>query len=180
MGTLAHNWWAMIIRGIAAVVFGLLALFWPLQGFAAILLLFGAYAFIDGLFAAIAAIRAAAGHERWAALLLEGITGLGVAVLCFVAPAATALALLTLIAAWAVITGALELVAAYKLRESIEGEWLLGLAGVLSVVLGLAMLAWPRAAALAIVWALGCYAIAFGSTLIVLGLRLRGVRARAT
>lgn len=176
MGTLARNWWALLVRGIAAVIFGLLALFWPLASLRGLILLFGAYALVDGLFATVAAARAAAGHERWAALLLEGLTGIGAAVIAFVAPNAAALALLTLIAAWAVITGVLELLAAVKLRETIEGEWLLGLAGVLSIALGAAMLAWPRAAALAIVWALGAYAIAFGATLVVLGMRLRELR----
>lgn len=176
MGTLARNWWTLLVRGVIAVVFGLLALFWPFAGVAAITLLFGAYAFVDGLVATFASLRAAAGHERWAALLLEGVTGLGIGVITWVFPSVTALALLTFIAAWAVITGALELVAAVKLREVVEGEWLLGLAGVLSIALGIAMLVWPRAAALAIVWAVGAYAIAFGATLFVLGLRLRELR----
>ena len=173
MDALRRNGWALVVRGIAAVLFGLWALFWPSLTVAALVVVFGAFAFVSGLFALFGAVRAGAGNERWAALVLEGITGIAAGVLAWAEPTFTALAMLVLIAGWAVITGALELVAAFRLRELVEGEWLLGLAGGLSIALGVVMLAWPRAAALAIVWVLGAYAIAFGATLIALGFRMR-------
>lgn len=173
MESLAKNWWMVVVRGVLALIFGLLCFSRPWAGLAALVTFFGLYAIFDGFFALISAVRAAAGQRPWVALVLEGITGLVIGVIALVSPGSAAVAMLVLVSAWAIITGAMELSAAVRLRQEIEGEWLLGLAGVLSVLLGVLMLAWPRAGMLGLVYLLGAYALAFGATLITLGIKLR-------
>jgi uncharacterized membrane protein HdeD (DUF308 family) len=171
---LARNWWALVLRGLFAVLFGLAAFFWPGITLAALVLLFGAYALADGIFAIVAAITGADRRTRWWALLLEGIAGILAATATVFWPGLTALALLYLIAAWAIVTGIFEIVAAVRLRREIEGEWLLGLSGLASVLFGLYVAAFPGPGALAVVWIIGAYALFAGILLIALGLRLRG------
>lgn len=174
LDVLARNWWALVLRGLFAVLFGLAAFFWPGITLAALVLLFGAYALADGLFAIVAAITGADRQTRWWALLLEGIAGILAATVTVLWPGLTALALLYLIAAWAILTGVLEIVAAVRLRREIEGEWLLALGGVASVLFGLYVAVFPGAGALAVVWIIGGYALVAGVLLIALGVRLRG------
>ena len=176
---LARHWWALLLRGLFAVLFGVLAFIWPGLTLTVLVLLFGAYALADGLLAVVAALRAPAGDERWWVLLLEGVVGLIVGVLTFIWPAMTALALLYFIAAWAVVTGVLEVVAAVRRRRVISNEWLLILSGALSVLFGLVLMLMPVAGALAVVWLIGVYAIAFGLLLVALALRLRRLGATA-
>ncbi|HLI94520.1 MAG TPA: DUF308 domain-containing protein [Candidatus Baltobacteraceae bacterium] len=171
---LARNWWAIAIRGVAAILFGLCAFFIPGAALWALVILFGAYSLVDGIFAIIAAVRAAKAHERWGQLLVMGIFGVIVAAITWFAPGLTALALLYLIAAWAVVTGVFELVAAFELRKHIEGEVWWMLAGLLSIVFGLYLFWRPAAGALAVIWIIGAYAIVFGIFLLGLSLRLRG------
>jgi uncharacterized membrane protein HdeD (DUF308 family) len=171
---LARNWWALLIRGIAAVIFGLLAFVWPGATWFAIGILFGAYAFVDGVFAIVAAVRAVQAHERWWPFVLEGIVGLVIAGITFYDVGVTILALYFTIAAWAFLTGILELVAAVRLRKVITNEWMLIVGGLASVIFGALMVWHPGAGALAIVWLIGAYAIVFGITMIGLSLRLRG------
>jgi uncharacterized membrane protein HdeD (DUF308 family) len=171
---LARNWWVLALRGAIAVLFGLAAFVWPGITLAALVLLFGAYTLVDGVFAVIAALTGRSGHERWWVLLLEGLVGIAVGVLTFIWPAITEFALLYLIAAWAVVTGVIEIIAAIRLREELEGEWLLILGGIASVLLGLILLARPGAGALAVIWMIGAYAIVFGVLLVILAFRLRG------
>ena len=175
---LARNWWALALRGLLAVLFGVAAFVWPGITLGALVVLFGAYALVDGVFAIVAAIRAAGREMRWWPLVVEGLVGIGVGVLTFAWPGITALALLYLIAGWAIITGIFEIAAAVRLREVIEGEWLLGLGGVASVLFGVAIALFPGAGALALVWMIGAFAVFFGIVLIGLGLRLRGLRER--
>jgi uncharacterized membrane protein HdeD (DUF308 family) len=170
---LARNWWALLLRGIAGVLFGVLAFVWPGLTLAVLVFMFGAYALVDGVFAVVAAVNAPRGFERWWVLLLEGIVGIIVGVLTFFWPMMTAFALLYFIAAWAVITGVLEIVAAIRLRRAVSGEWLLVVGGVLSILFGLALMIAPAAGALAVVWLIGIYAFVFGLLLIILSLRLR-------
>jgi uncharacterized membrane protein HdeD (DUF308 family) len=170
---LARNWWALALRGLFAVLFGLAALFWPGITLAALILLFGAYALVDGVFAIVAAVRAAEQHGRWGLLLLEGIFGILVGLLTFVWPGLTALVLLYFIAAWALVTGVFEIVAAVRLRREIEGEWALILGGVISVIFGVLLVVLPAAGLLALVWLIGVYALVFGILLIILSFRLR-------
>jgi uncharacterized membrane protein HdeD (DUF308 family) len=171
---LARNWWALALRGLAAVLFGIMAFAWPGMTLGVLVLLYGAYALVDGVLAIIAAVAGRTSGMPWWALLLEGVLGITVGILTFAWPGITALVLLYLIAAWAVATGVFEVVAAIRLRREIRGEWLLALSGIISVLFGVALVINPVGGALAVVWLIGAYAIAFGVLLIALGFRLRG------
>jgi uncharacterized membrane protein HdeD (DUF308 family) len=171
--TLARNWWALAVRGLVAVLFGLLTFLIPGITLVTLVLLFGAYALADGVFNVIAFFRVASHH--WA-LLIEGVVGIIAGILTFVWPAITALVLLYLIAFWAIFTGLFEIIAGIRLRKAIASEWLLLVMGVLSLLFGVFILFAPGAGALAIVLWIGAYALVFGITLLVLAFRLRGHR----
>lgn len=171
VNTLAQNWWTLVLRGVAAVIFGILAYVWPGITFTVLVLFFGAYALWDGVFALIAAFRTQA-ERRWP-LVMEGLVGIAAGVLTLIWPGAATLALLLIIGAWAFVTGIFEIVAAIRLREEIEGEWLLLISGLLSVLFGIALAIWPAAGLVAVTWLIGAYSIVFGILLIVLGFRLR-------
>ena|SRR2546425_3619145 len=174
---LMRNWWALALRGIFAILFGLAAFVIPGVTLAVLVALFGAYAFIDGVLAIVAGIRAAERHERWWSLVLKGLAGIVAGVLTFGWPALTVLALLYLMAGWAIVTGVLELVAAVHLHRA-HGEWLLILNGVLSILFGIFVLARPGAGALTLLWLIGAYAIVFGVVLVILAFRLRVLHGR--
>ena len=169
------SWWALVLRGLAAIAFGVLAFVWPQITLTALVFLWGAYALVDGAFAIAAGVKSHGDNKRWWVLLLEGILGVAAGLVAFLVPGITALALLVLIAAWAMVTGAFEIAAAIQLRKHIKGEWLLALAGVASVLFALALLFNPAAGALALVWLIGAYSIVFGVLLIVLGIRLHNL-----
>lgn len=170
---LAHRWWTLALRGAAAIVFGILCFVWPGPSLYALVLLFGAYALVDGAFNLVLALRGPSGGPRWRSLIFEGIASIVFGALTFLWPGITALVLLFLIAAWAVVTGVMELAAAIRLRKQIQGEWVLGLSGLLSMVFGLLLFIWPGAGAVAVVFWIGAYSIVFGSLLVVLAFRLR-------
>lgn len=170
---LAHNWWTLLLRGILAVIFGVLCFVYPGLTLIVLAIMFGAYALVDGIFAVVSAVSAPKGQPRWWVTLLEGIVGILVGVLTFFMPGITALGLLYLIAAWAVVTGIFEIAAAIRLRKQITGEWLLILGGAASVLFGLLIVLIPGAGALAVVWWIGAYAIVFGVLFIVLSFHLR-------
>ncbi|MGC1381006.1 MAG: HdeD family acid-resistance protein [Candidatus Baltobacteraceae bacterium] len=170
---LARNWWAVLIRGIVAVIFGILAFVWPGATILAIGILFGAYALVDGIFAIIATIRAASGNETWWPFLLEGIVGIVIAAITFYDIRITLLALYLTIAAWAFITGIFEIVAAIQLRKHISNEFWLILGGIASIVFGILMVWFPLAGALALIWLIAAYAIVFGFIMIAFSFRLR-------
>jgi uncharacterized membrane protein HdeD (DUF308 family) len=172
---LAGNWWALALRGLLAVLFGITAFVMPGLTLAALVLLYGAYALVDGVFAVVASLAGRTFGTPWWAMLIRGLLGIAVGIVTFVWPGITELALLYIIAAWAVVTGGFEIAAAIRLRKEIRGEWLLVLSGAISVLFGLALMVYPAAGALAIVWLLGSYAIIFGVLLLVLGLRLRSL-----
>lgn len=183
MELLARNWWAVLIRGIAAVLFGILALILPGLTLQVLILLFGVYALVDGIFAIMSAVRALNRRRGfdWRSVgwpIIEGIIGIVVGLLAFFWPGETALVLLYFIGAWAILTGISEIVQAVALRRIIQNEWLLILGGVASIVFGILAFAIPGATALAIVWLIGLYAIVFGVLLIGLSLRLRSMRTR--
>ncbi len=171
--TLARNWWALALRGLVALMFGLLTFFLPGITLVTLILLFGAYALADGIFNIVAFFRVASHH--WA-LLIEGLIGIIAGILTFVWPAITALALLYVIAFWAIFTGIFEIVAGIRLRKVITNEWLLLLMGILSVLFGVFVLIAPGVGALAIVLWIGAYALVFGIFLLALAFRLRGHR----
>ncbi len=170
---LARNWWAVAIRGLVAVLFGILALVVPHLTLAVLILLFGAYALADGIFGIVAAVRAAERGARWGTLLVEGLWGVAIAAVAFIWPGETALVLLYLIAFWAIFTGVFEILAAVRLRREIVNEWLLGLAGLASVVFGVLLVVFPGAGALTVIWLIGAYALVFGVLLLGLAFRLR-------
>jgi uncharacterized membrane protein HdeD (DUF308 family) len=178
LAELAENWWLVLLRGIAAIVFGILAFFWPGLTLLALIFMWGIYAIADGilaLWAAIASKGPANIAPRWW-LAIAGIAGIAAGVLAFVWPGMTALVLLMFIAAWAVVIGVLQIMGAIRLRKEIEGEWLLGLSGLLSVAFGVAIIARPGAGALAVVWLIGWFAILLGCCYVALSLRLRKYR----
>jgi uncharacterized membrane protein HdeD (DUF308 family) len=171
---LARNWWVLVLRGLAAIVFGVLAFLWPSITLFVLVLLFGAYMLVDGIFAIVAAVRAAGREARWWLLLIEGVLGVLAGLVAFFWPGLTALALLYFIAAWAIVTGILEIVGAIRLRQEIEGEWALGLSGALSVLFGILLVVIPAPAGLlSLVWLIGAYALAFGVLVVVLAFRVR-------
>ena len=172
--SLSRNWWAVSLRGLAGILFGIITFIAPGISLAALVLLFGAYAFADGVLAIVTAIRRR-GNDRWGMLLLEGLVGVAAGVLTLLWPGITALALLYVIAAWALVTGAFEIAAAIRLRKVITGEWILALSGILSIALGLLLIVAPGPGALAVVIWIGAYAFVFGALLFALGLRLKGL-----
>jgi uncharacterized membrane protein HdeD (DUF308 family) len=169
------NWWALVLRGVVAILFGVMTFIWPQITLATLVLLFGAYAIVDGVFAIVAGVRAPREFTRWWVLLIEGILSVIAGVIAFAIPGITALFLLGLIAAWAIITGVIEIVAAVQLRKEIQGEWLLALGGITSILFGVLLLLNPAAGALAVLWLIGIYAILFGIILVLLGFKLRGM-----
>jgi uncharacterized membrane protein HdeD (DUF308 family) len=172
--SLSRNWWAVSLRGLAGILFGIITFVAPGISLAAVVLLFGAYAFADGVLAIVSAVRRR-GTDRWWLLLIEGLVGIAAGVLTLLWPDITALALLYVIAAWALVTGAFEIAAAIRLRKAISGEWLLALSGILSIALGVLLILWPGPGALALVIWIGAYAFVFGALLFALGLRLKGL-----
>jgi uncharacterized membrane protein HdeD (DUF308 family) len=173
---LVRNWWAIALRGMAAILFGILTFVVPVLSLAVLVLLFGSYAIVDGVFNLVAAVRRREGARPWWALVLEGIVSLAAGVVTLVWPVLTTLALVYIIGIWAVITGVLEIVAAVRLRKHITGEGWLALSGALSVVFGALLMIAPGAGALALVLWIGAYAIVFGALLVFLGFRLRRLR----
>jgi uncharacterized membrane protein HdeD (DUF308 family) len=172
---LAQNWWAVALRGVLGIVFGIIALLMPGVTMAALVLWFAAYMLVDGIFAIVAGVRAAAHHQRWGALIFEGIVDLIAGAIAVFMPIATILAFVYLNAAWAIVTGVLMLVAVFRLSPT-HGKWLLALAGIFSVVWGVLVAIAPIAGALVMTLWLGAYALVFGIALLALGLRLRRER----
>ncbi len=170
---LANNWWSPVVRGLVAILLGIITLGWPAITLSGLVLLFGAYAFLDGIVNILGAWRATKAHERWGVLVFEGIAGIIAAVVTFAWPAITAIALVFIVATWAIVTGIFEIVAAVRLRKYIKGEWLLVLGGVASVVFGILLTLSPLLGALVLAIWLGVYALIFGAMLVGLGLRLR-------
>jgi len=169
---LAKNWWLLLLRGIAAIVFGLLAFAWPGLTLLTLILFYGAFALVDGVLAIVAAITGGAPGARWW-LAIVGLFGIAAGLLTFLMPGLTALVLLLFIAGWAIATGVLQIVGAIKLRKEIDNEWFLILSGIVSVLFGVAMMLAPGAGALALVWVIGAYSVVAGVLLVALAFRLR-------
>jgi uncharacterized membrane protein HdeD (DUF308 family) len=170
----AENWWALALRGVLAILFGIAVLVWPSLSLLTLVLLFGSYAVVDGIFALITAFRRRE-QRNWWLLLLEGAAGIAAGVLTWLYPGITALILLFFIAFQAIITGGFEIAAAWRLREEIKGEWLLALAGIASIAFGVLMILFPGGGALAVLALIAAYAIVFGITMIILAFRFRGM-----
>jgi len=172
---LAAHWWAPLLRGIVAIAFGALLLARPIAGVAAFVILFGAFAFVDGILTIVQALRYAHPQTgQWWWLLLQGICGAIIGLITFFYPGITAYVLGIFIGAWAIVTGLFE-IAAVQMRRNVPGEIFMILAGIFSIVLGAGIFLFPGAGLLAVVWFVAVYALAAGITLIILALRLRGL-----
>jgi uncharacterized membrane protein HdeD (DUF308 family) len=169
---LAQNWWVIALRGVLAIAFGIAAVLLPGVTIAALVLLFAAYMLVDGVFAIVAAVRAARHGERWGLLVFEGIADLVAAAIAWLWPLATVLAFVMLMGAWAIVSGVLMIAATFRLHLA-YGRWLMALGGFISVIWGFLLLVWPVAGILALAWWMGAYALFFGVTLLALSIRLR-------
>lgn len=173
MDFLERNWWLLLLRGLAAVLFGIAAFAWPGPTLAVLVLLFGAWMLVDGVAAVVDAIRYRDRIAHWGLWLIEGLLGIALGAATLVLPGLTAFALLMVVAAWAVASGVLRIAAAIQLRKRIEGEWLLALSGALSVLFGLLLALAPGAGLLSLAWLIGAWAILSGAVLVALAFRLR-------
>jgi uncharacterized membrane protein HdeD (DUF308 family) len=169
---LARNWWLILLRGVCAVIFGVLTFIWPGVTLLTLVLLYGAYALVDGALAIWAAIVGGEPAPRWW-LLIVGLLGIAAGLVTLLMPGITALVLLVFIAFWAILTGVMQIVGAIRLRKEIDNEWLLAASGVLSVLFGIIIIVQPGAGALGLLFVIGAYAVIYGVILIGLALRLR-------
>lgn len=175
-----RNWWILLVRGLCAIVFGVLAFLWPGLTVLILVLLFAIHALVDGIAAIVLGfqMKKSAAGVPWGAMLCIGAISILAGIVAFAWPGITAVALLFVIAAWAIARGVFEILAAIRLRKEIDNEWLLGLAGAASIVFGIMLAAWPGAGLISLVWLIAAYSIAFGVLSILLSLRLRGLRSR--
>jgi uncharacterized membrane protein HdeD (DUF308 family) len=172
---LARNWWLIALRGVIAILFGVMTFAWPGMTLLTLIYLYGAFALLDGISAMGAAIFAKQHESPLWQLILTGLVGIGVGILTFAWPGVTAKVLLVFIGIWAIMKGFFEVIAAIALRKEIENEFFLGLAGVLSVLFGVVLLVRPGVGALGVLWLIGSFAIIFGVLAIIFALRLKGV-----
>jgi len=172
---LAHSWWVLALRGAVAILFGILALSWPGLTLATLVLLYGAFAFADGIISLWAAFFGGAKPAPTWWLIVVGLLGIAAGVVTFVYPGITAVLLVLFIGAWALVHGIFEIIGAIRLRKEIEGEWMLVLSGIVSVIFGALVLVAPGAGALALVWIIAVYAIVFGILMIGLAFRVRSL-----
>ena len=170
---LRNNWWVLVLRGAMAILFAIITFAVPGITIAVLVTIFGFYALFDGILAVISTIKAVQGHRRWGAFLFEGVVGILFGLYAIIFPIAAAAAFVTFVAVWAVFTGILEITAAIRLRRHIQGEWILILVGVLSILVGLTLFAAPVSGAVFLVWVLASYGLIFGVLLITLGFRVR-------
>ena len=179
MNELPRHWWVLALRGAAALIFGILVLLLPGAALLILVYLFAAYALVDGIFALVGALRFAGGNLRGElALILEGIVGIIIAGITYLAPAITAIAFAYIVSAWAIVTGVLAVVSALRARVHVPGDWLWLLSGIVSIVLGVAIAVFPLAGVLAYTYMIGFYAIIAGIALLGVAFRLRGVHER--
>lgn len=172
---MARWWWTFILRGVLAVVVGILAFLAPGFGIAMLVGLFAAWALIDGVGSLLAGWRGRGADRSWWLEILEGVVSVAAGLVALLFPAFAAEVLVILVAAWAVVTGVVEIVMAIRLRDEISGEVWLALAGVASILFGIVLFLFPAAGALSLVWLIGSFAIAFGAFMILLGWRLRRI-----
>ena len=172
---LAQNWWKLLLRGLLAIAFGVLTFLQPGITLAALVLVFGAYALMDGVIAIWTALAGRDRIEHWVVLMVGGICGVGFGVLTFAAPGVTAFTLQVYIALWAVATGVLAIVAGVRLRREITGEWLLILTGLAAVAFGVLLVARPIAGALSVLSIIATFAVCYGALLMMLAFRVKGL-----
>ena len=173
MLNLVRNWWLVVVRGVLAILFGVTTFLWPGLTLLVLVLMFGVYAVIDGIVAIIAGVVGSKYSPRWWMFLVEGIVSLAAGIIAIMRPGLAGFVLVAVIAAWAILTGILEIAAAIRLRREITNEWMLAFAGFVSIVLGVVLFFQPVAGGLVITLMIGSYALIFGIMLVVLGFRLR-------
>jgi uncharacterized membrane protein HdeD (DUF308 family) len=176
LSTILQRWWILLLRGISATVFGVLAIVWPGITLFTLVIIYGVVALIDGIAGIALGMSGGVEGRPWWEMILLGLLGIIAGAVAFLWPGLTAVVLLIVIALWAIIRGILEIIGAITLRKIIQGEWLLILSGVLSIGFGVLLLLQPAAGALAVMWLIGIYMIAFGITTMALSLRLRRLR----
>ena len=174
LDVLTQKWWAVALRGILAIVFGIVALVLPGATLVSLAVVFGAYAFVSGVFAIVAAFGSRGRDAVW--YVLDGILGIAVGLATFFFPGIAAQALVLLIGLWAILTGIFEVIAGFELP--IKRDWLLVIAGIASIVFGVLVFVYPATGALAITWLIGLYALVYGVTMLVFGIRLRGMQGK--
>ena len=168
-------WWTITTRGVVAVLFGIAAIGWSDITLQTLMMLFGVFTLLDGLVNLSIATRASKVHGRWWEMLIQGIVGVGVGIVSFAWPAITAVALLYIVAFWAIAVGVLEMAASIRFGMEIGGGWLLAVCGIWSALFGVFLLMWPNAALHGFIWFIGTVAILFGSLLVFFGLKLRRI-----
>jgi uncharacterized membrane protein HdeD (DUF308 family) len=168
---MADHWWVVLLRGVMAILFGILAFAWPGLTLVLLVLLWGAYALVDGAFAVVHGLR-----TKWWSLVFLGLLGIAAGIVAFLWPGITAITLVWVIAIWAIAAGALQISAAIRLRKEVRGEWLWMLSGVCSVVLGVLLMLYPGSGALSVLWLIGAFAIAWGVLLAILSFKLKGMK----
>lgn len=174
---LTRNWWLYALRGLAAIIFGAVALIFPHQMKYALVYLFAAFALVDGIVALFAGIAINPYFDRWWAVLLEGVAGILFAFLAFFWPNITAHALLYLVAAWSIVTGIFEILTAIEFRRVLTGEWIMVIGGLASILFGVLLFVFPKAGLVSLVWLVGIYAIVFGIALLIDAFRMRSFRS---
>jgi len=178
LARIANRWKWMVLRGVIAVIFAIIAFLRPGITLGALTLVWGAYAFVDGIIALITSFHAREHGQSVLPYLLMGLAGIAAGIFTFLRPGITALVLLIVIASWAIVTGLLQIIIAIRIRKLIKNELLLGLSGLLSILFGIVILRNPGAGAVGVVWMIGAYAFLFGILLIMLGFRLKGFANR--
>jgi uncharacterized membrane protein HdeD (DUF308 family) len=173
----SQMWWSLVLRGALAVLFGIVALFYTGQTLLALVFVFGFFALLNGILAIVAAVRAGEAHLRWGLLAFSGIIGVAAGLVSFIWPGLTALALVYIVASWAIITGVAEIAFALAVPEALPQPWLAGISGALSVLFGFLLAVWPRSGAVTLTWLLGIYAIAYGISQLYNAYRLRALRS---
>lgn len=174
--TMTETWWLTAVRGGIAILFGLAAILWPGIAFATFVLLFGAFAFMSGVFTTWTALSLRARKQSSGPFLVQGLFGIAIGLLALFFPLATGGAIILLVAAWALVSGLIEVAAALRLRRELEDEWMLILSGALSMLLGLLFVFFPVAGIWAVTWLVGIYAVLVGLALLQLSWRLRRIR----
>ena len=172
---LAGHWWVVLLRGLVAIAFGVMAFAWPGLTIALLVIIWGAYALIDGIFSLVAGIRA-----KYGAMIVVGLLGIAAGIVTFLWPGITAITLLWIIAFWAIFSGAMQIAAAIRLRREVQGEWILILSGICTVVLGALLLLYPGAGAVSVAWLIASFAIVWGVLLLILAFKLKGWNGRPT
>jgi uncharacterized membrane protein HdeD (DUF308 family) len=178
---IVSHWWVPLLRGVIAIAFGITLFAFPITAVGVFVLFFGAFAFVDGVLAIYQALRFAhPSSGRWWLQLISGLAGIAVGVITVLYPGLTAYTLGLFIAAWAIVTGVLEIGAGIRLRQDVPGEIFMILAGIVSIILGIVLFFFPLAALLAWVWVVGTYALIAGVVLIMLAFRLRNIEPKTT